>query len=114
MNIGLKREKFGDIAISPDKAQLIVASEIADYVQLNVTAIGKAPVRFEPIDFSKYIITPERWEEDTTTVTSLRLDTIVANLYRISRGKAAPLIENGLVKVNWKVIVQPSFFHSGR
>ena len=35
------------------------------------------------------------------TVSSLRLDTVIASIFNISRQKASMLIHGGKVKVNW-------------
>ncbi|MCY7801919.1 S4 domain-containing protein, partial [Bacillus haynesii] len=43
------------------------------------------------------------------TVSSLRLDAICSSMSRQSRQKAQVLVKNGLVKVNWKVIEDPSY-----
>ncbi|WP_100404548.1 YlmH family RNA-binding protein [Bacillus solitudinis] len=109
MNIGLKREKFGDIIIDQANAQLIVASEIADYVEWNVKQIGRANVTLNQIPFSAHINQKEEWEEQTATVSSLRLDVVLSEVYKLSRTKVSPYIEKGLVKVNWKPINQTSF-----
>ncbi|WP_088105018.1 RNA-binding protein [Halalkalibacter urbisdiaboli] len=109
MNIGLKREKFGDIVIEDGIAQLVVASEISDYVEWNVKQIGRATVTLNHIPFSAHINPKDEWDESTATVSSLRLDVVLAEVYKLSRTKVLPYIEKGLVKVNWKVSDQASF-----
>lgn len=109
MNLGLKREKFGDIFIQEETAQMIVAAEIADYVEWNVEKIGKASVKLEQIPFSELIIPKEQWTESMAIVSSMRLDNVLAQLYNQSRQRALTLIEKGLVKVNWKIIEQPHY-----
>jgi RNA-binding protein YlmH len=39
----------------------------------------------------------------------MRIDTIIASLFNVSRQKASLLIHSGKVKVNWTVREQPSF-----
>lgn len=109
MNIGVKREKFGDIIIAADEIQIVVANEIAPYVEMNVTKIGKTTVRLEPIPLSAIIQPDENWVSSIATVSSLRLDAILGQVYSLSRTKVVPYIEKGLVKVNWKVIDKPDF-----
>ncbi|SDY75416.1 RNA-binding protein YlmH, contains S4-like domain [Evansella caseinilytica] len=110
MNIGLKREKFGDILSDGSRFQVIVAEEVADFVQWNLTSVGKANVSLHHVSDEKDVL---HVESDTllqqVTVSSLRLDAIVAEAHHLSRSKAKPLIESGLVKVNWKVISDPGF-----
>ena len=69
--------------------------------------MGKVKVSLEKIPLSK----PKyrsRVEIRDDTVSSLRLDAICSAMSRQSRQKAQVLVKNGLVKVNWKVIEDPS------
>lgn len=106
LSLGVKREKFGDIIIVDDVIQIVVAKEIAPFVQMNVTAIGKAKVLLEEQPLSKLLVVEEQWEEETFTVSSLRLDAILAQCFRISRQKAQALIDQNFAKVNWKTVDQ--------
>ena len=109
MGIGIKREKFGDILIKDGQIQIVIASEVADYVKYNLVAIGRTNVKLNQIPNSEQIMIKEEWEEDSVTVSSLRLDAVLSEIYRTSRSKIVPYIEKGLVKVNWKIIEHPSF-----
>jgi RNA-binding protein YlmH len=55
------------------------------------------------------LFSAEHWEEDTITVSSLRLDTALSGIHHLSRQKSQILIGQGLVKVNWMTIESPSF-----
>ncbi|KMK77351.1 RNA-binding protein [Alkalihalobacillus pseudalcaliphilus] len=109
MSVGLKREKFGDILIMDNRIQLIVAKETALYVESNVTSIGKATVSLEALYFSEQMNAVETWRQQSGTVSSLRLDVILAEIYRVSRSKLEPYFTKGYVKVNWKLIESGSF-----
>ena len=50
-----------------------------------------------------YIQTEEQWVESSHTVSSMRLDVVLAGVSNISRQKAQSLINAGKVKVNWTV-----------
>lgn len=108
MGLGLKREKFGDIFVMESRAQLIVAEEVADYIKMNLTQAGKASIAPEAIPLSTIEVPSINWEEQTGTVTSLRLDTVLAEVYNLSRSKVSPMIENERAKLNWKVVNQPA------
>ncbi|MBU9720426.1 MULTISPECIES: RNA-binding protein [Bacillaceae] len=109
MNIGLKREKFGDIITDGERFQIIVANEIADFTEWNLTSVGKAKISLEPIKIEEIIRPSDEYTYQDVTVSSLRLDTIISEVYKLSRSKVKPFIESNLVKVNWKVVVDPSF-----
>lgn len=110
MSIGLDRSKFGDIRVDEDRIEVAVASEVADYVAMHLTSIGKSKVKVEelPSDFP-YLTNSDVWVEETHTVSSMRIDTIIASLFNVSRQKASLLIHSGKVKVNWTVREQPAF-----
>lgn len=109
MSLGLRREKFGDILFDKDRIQIIVAKEINNYLGLQLTSIGRAKVTIREIPLSEAITIVSDWNEEATTVSSMRLDTVISALFNISRQKSQVLIEQGLVKVNFTTIVKTSF-----
>lgn len=109
MSLGIKREKFGDILIIEDSVQMIVAEEIASYVEVNFQEVGRATISLKRIPFNQIIVPESDYLEKMTTTSSLRLDVVCAAIYNLSRQKIKSLIQNGYVKVNWKVVDDPSF-----
>ena len=104
LSIGLDRSKFGDIRLNEQTVQFALTSEIADYVRANLTGIGKVKVHVEEVaDSSPYIQNDEQWIESSFTVSSMRLDVVLATVANMSRQKAQSLINAGKVKVNWTV-----------
>lgn len=109
MNLGIKRGKFGDILQNNDRIQIIVTGDIADYVHLNVERIGKASVKMKPVSEDELIASDETYEMKEGTVSSLRLDVVLSEIYGLSRSKVSPLIQGSKVKVNWRVTEETSF-----
>ncbi|MFV8827073.1 RNA-binding protein [Alkalihalobacterium sp. APHAB7] len=109
MGLGMKREKFGDILINEEIIQLIVAKEVASFLDLNLQKVGQAKVKIVPISDEDIVPTNEEWTEESTTISSLRLDTLLSGMYNIPRTKSSLYIERGLVKVNWKLIEDGAF-----
>ncbi|MDQ0253801.1 RNA-binding protein YlmH [Evansella vedderi] len=109
MNVGLKREKFGDILTDGERFQVVLSSEVSDFITWNLTSVGKAKVSLKGIPTSDVISVEQDYSYLGVTVSSLRLDTVISEVYKLSRSKAKPLIEGGYVKVNWKVVDDPSF-----
>lgn len=109
MSLGLKRGKFGDILIEGETIQLFVASEVSEYISMQLESVGRSKVTLKERSLDQAIQMKELWNEYTTTVSSLRLDVIVAATHNISRQKAQTLISGGVVKVNWMTIENPSF-----
>ncbi|MFT8320762.1 MAG: RNA-binding protein [Bacillus sp. (in: firmicutes)] len=109
MSLGLARGKFGDIIIKDNRIQLIVCEEMKDYIRLQLDSIGKAKVQLLEEKWENVLHPEENWIESSTTISSLRLDTVLAGIYNISRQKAQSYITQGLTKVNFAVIEQVAF-----
>ncbi|MBS8263382.1 RNA-binding protein [Mesobacillus boroniphilus] len=109
MSLGLKRGKFGDILIDGDVVQFFAAEEIADYIRLQLESIGKASIGLSELPFENAVAIAEEWNEMNTTVSSLRLDTVMSALFNLSRQKSQLLIQHGQVKVNWTAIENTAF-----
>ncbi|MEW9667535.1 RNA-binding protein [Ammoniphilus sp. 3BR4] len=107
--IGLKRDKYGDILVHADSAQLIVATEIADYVRAHLNQVHRVSVHSESIPFSEIHLNAEEWKELHLTVSSTRADVVVGDVFRLSRSKVLTPIRAGHLKVNWMVVDSPSF-----
>ncbi|NSL51260.1 YlmH family RNA-binding protein [Calidifontibacillus erzurumensis] len=114
MGLGLKRSKFGDIIINGSNVQFIAAAQIADYIKLNFNQVGKTHITLEEILFDELTLSEQKGYEQTITVSSMRLDTILAEIFHLSRQKVLPYIKNQLVTVNWKIIEDPAYLcHEG-
>ncbi|MFC5602994.1 RNA-binding protein [Sporosarcina koreensis] len=110
MALGIDRSKFGDIRLEGDIAQFAAADEMKDYLTANLTSIGKSKVRVEELGASdELIVIAESWKEELHTISSLRLDSLVASLVNCPRQKAVALIQNDKVKVNHVVRDQQAF-----
>lgn len=109
LSLGIDRKKLGDIFVEDGKIQIVTASEIAPYILANLTSIKRANVTMTEVPLSKLMEKELHWEEAEKTVSSLRLDTIVKEIYRFSRKDAAAYITKRLVKVNFKVVNDVKF-----
>lgn len=109
MSLGLRRGKFGDILIKNERVQFFVGKEISDYMMLQLTKIGRATVSLKEVPLKEGLEIEDHWQELTTTVSSLRLDTVISAILNLSRQKSQDYIKHGLVKVNWTTIENPAF-----
>lgn len=108
LGLGLERKKMGDIIVNDNHLQVYTTEDIAMYVQTNLNAINRANVRLEEVPLSQSLDRNEVWKEQTHSVSSMRLDIIIKDIYRISRSKSAELITRKQVKVNFKTVVDPA------
>ncbi|MFO7262828.1 MAG: hypothetical protein A6D91_00200 [Bacillaceae bacterium G1] len=111
LHTGIKRDKIGDLwLLPPDRrvAQVVVAKEVVDYLTLHWTKVHHFSLRVEALSWSELIPPQPEMEQFTATLSSLRLDAFVAEVCRLSRAKAAQLVKEQAVKVNWKVEDDPA------
>jgi RNA-binding protein YlmH len=109
MSIGVKREKFGDIIIKGETIQLVVDEKVTPFLKMNLTHIGKAKINLKEISSEMILLVEDEWNEKSATVSSFRVDALIAHIFNLSRQKVIPYIKSGTLKVNWKVVEQPSY-----
>lgn len=108
ISLGINREKVGDILVTKSGADVVVKEEITEFIGLNLVKVGGTPVSVEEISL-KELLTPERkYKEMKSTVASLRIDAIASLAFGISRSKMAPFIKGENLRLNFKVIKDPS------
>lgn len=112
LGTGIKREKVGDIIVTEDGCQAVVAAELKDYLCSNWNQIGQTPVTVKEIDEGQLHVEPERVKEIRTTVASLRLDAVASSGFGTSRTKMAREIKSDRLKVNWKPTQNPAYMVS--
>lgn len=99
MALGLKRESVGDILVEKGRAVAFVTDEIADYILNQVEKIGRTGVTVQK-GFDEPLPCKSALCELSQTVSSERLDCVVAAVTAVSRATACEKIENGFVSVN--------------
>lgn len=102
MKTGIVREKVGDIIVYDEGADILVIPEITKYLQYNLpelTRFSKAQIELE--DLANIKDKEEKFQELEIIVPSMRLDSIVSELARVSRSKGAEIIRQERVFVNF-------------
>lgn len=109
MKLGIKREKFGDILVSKNGADIVSLAEVSDYLingLKDLTRFQKAQINIVNINELKKVET--KFENFGIIVSSIRLDNLVAELVNCSRTKAEEIIEMGRVFINSINELKPS------
>src|SRR5699024_12600355 len=76
----------------------------ASYVQMNLTQVKQSTVKLQSKSYEERIESAENWLERQHTVSSLRLDVLIKEIYKIPRSLAATLIKQQKVKVNFNKV----------
>lgn len=109
LSLGIKREKLGDIYVKDGLIQIMTSSDISLYVMMNLTSVKHATIQLEERNLQEALLPKPNWVESNKTVSSLRLDTVLKEIYRTSRKDAQLAIEKQFVKVNHKVVQDNKF-----
>lgn len=108
LNLGIKREKLGDIAVHNSGAFLIADDTLADYICQNLMRVKQKHVRVEEIRFDDFQYESPLLHSLQVSIASLRLDAAVAAAYNLSRSAVENLIAGGQVKLNHREIYKSS------
>ncbi|MBB1062354.1 YlmH family RNA-binding protein [Limosilactobacillus fastidiosus] len=106
---GLERATFGDIVTDGSQWQVVVTNQMARFVRERIDHVGKIKVKWNLISFAQLIEPEDDWEQLTTTVSSLRIDSIIAAGFNYSRNRAKQLLEHGFVQINWEMMQKPDY-----
>lgn len=104
MSLGIDRNKTGDIYVYDDYADIIVHSDIADYIISNLDIIGRNKIAIEKINVSEVNFKEQEHILLNINSSSMRLDNIVKHIINKSRDFASDVIKSGDVKINWQVV----------
>ena len=96
LSLGVERNRIGDILCGEKDAYVYVLSELSGYLKENLLSVGKNPVKSELLPCFRCPYAP-KFEERRISVASLRLDSLLAGAFRISREEAKRQIEAGNV-----------------
>ena len=108
LNLGIVREKIGDIIIHDNFCQVIVDNSICDFLTLNLNKVSRNKVIVNKISRDDIIPNSPNYKEVSFTVSSQRLDCIINGLYNISRQDSLKYINGERVHVNYEKITSPS------
>ena len=103
-NLGINFNRVGDIVVSESSIYIFVDREIADFIKMELTKIGRVNLEFKEV--SELDIDIKKEFQDFEIVTSsFRIDSIVAKITNKSRSKIKEFLEQEFVKLN-NVIVK--------
>ena len=98
MSLRIERQYFGDIIFYQGNYYFEIANHLLDYLCTNIESIHKTKVNFKIVD--EIITRKQEYQTFNTTISSLRLDTIVSAITNLSREKTKNYILMNNVKIN--------------
>lgn len=109
MKLGISREKIGDILVDDKGADILLMPEILKFLITNIpslTRFSKSEINQISLENLKKI--EIKTQSIKITVASMRLDNIVSELAKCSRGKANELLAQERVLLNHEIVEKSS------
>lgn len=108
LSLGIDRSKIGDILVKDNEAYAFVHRQISAYLTEQLRQIKHTSVYCSQIELESFDYKPE-FKEISGTVSSVRLDSILALAMGKSRSSLKGLIEGGKVFVGGRLIQSGSY-----
>ena len=102
MGLGVRRDTVGDILVGEESCDLLALPTVAPFLRDNFVSAGRVKLRVTEIPLDQLRLPVQHRKELHDTVAALRLDSVLAVGFSISRSKAAQLISAGRCAVNWQ------------
>lgn len=111
LSLGITRDGVGDIVTDIDNnfAYVIATKKMAEYINVHLSKVAHANVSTLNIDDTSSVkLNLKEPSYLSGTVSSLRIDSILALALKTSRSKTAEIIKNQMVYVNWQLVSKPT------
>lgn len=106
--LGIQRSLLGDILVEEGYAQVLTTKAMVTYLLNHINKIARASVNLKEIPISQLIKPTVDEILLDVTLSSLRLDRLIATVFKLSRSQAIKIIESEKVKVNYRIIDKTS------
>lgn len=107
MGLQIKRDCIGDILLHEEGADIIILRDIVDFLLLNFDRAGRKRLSLKEIAVQDLRILQEQETEKEGSVSSMRLDSVTALMFGISRADAQEQISRGQVFLNFLACGKP-------
>lgn len=107
LSLGIKRNKIGDLLVKDQSCFLSACDDITEFILSNLSNIGGSPCEITEITDEDMIPNVE-FEESIILIQSLRIDSIVSKLTRLSRSKSQALMDEGKILIDYNRVKDKS------
>ena len=108
MTLGIDRSKIGDILMGDGCYYILCEESMAPYFMANLDKIRHTVVKLSPVS-ADALGQQQKFEEKDGIITSNRLDSMIACVYKFSRSQALEFFKAEKVFVNGKCVQNPSY-----
>jgi len=109
MKLGIAREKIGDIVVDENGADILIIPEMLKFLMTNIPSLTRfSKSKIEQINLEELRKIEIQTQIVKVTVSSMRLDNIVAELVKCSRGKANEILQQERVLLNHETVQKSS------
>lgn len=107
MGAGIRRDAVGDISVRESECDIFVLAELAKYLLDNLTGAGRQHLSLRQIPLSQAVTQAPEVREMRVTVAALRLDSVLAAGFHLSRTAALEAVRGGLAAVDGLTCLKP-------
>ena len=107
MSLQIERAMVGDILVHETGADIFVLREVADFLLLNFGRAGRRRITLSEVPLSDLRRAAADEVEGEGSVASLRLDSVAALIFGLSRSQAQEQISHGSVYLNHRACPKP-------
>ncbi|MFI3212071.1 MAG: YlmH/Sll1252 family protein [Eubacteriales bacterium] len=108
MNLGIKRETLGDIFIQDKIGYLYCTTTMANFIIEHLTQVKHTHIQCRALEDMGVCIVKEKLRKEIT-VSSQRIDAVIAKVYNVSRTKSLDLFRLRNVFANGRVLENNSY-----
>lgn len=109
MKLGISREKIGDILVDNEGADILVMPEMLKFLITNIPSLTRfSKSKIEQIELENLRKIEIKVQNIKITVASMRLDNVISELAKCSRGKANEILLQERVLLNHEIIEKSS------
>lgn len=108
-SLNIKNEVFGDIIIKDNHYYIYLLSQMKNYFESNLLTIKNSPIELIPLSLVTLENYERSYEEIKLITSSIRIDTVIANIMNTSRQKAVMKIKSKEVLLNYDILTNTSY-----
>lgn len=109
LGMNISSSYIGDIIIDNDNYYFYIFSSLSNYLKDNLNMIGNKKISLEKIDIDYLKDYERKYEENNLIVSSLRIDTVIANIIKTNRKNVLDKIKNKEVIINYEILKKSSY-----